>query len=256
METKMSLKYAIASLALLPLIGFAASAGATGVNLVTNGNFTTAVQTGSSSEVVNTSGATGEYVAGWTTTSTDTVLITPAIAAASVSNPASTGTYTNTYQSGLSLYTAGNSTLISPVGGNFVAVDADVFQGTLSQTITGLTVGHTYAVSFYQAGAQEYGNSGATGDQWFVSLGSQTDYAPQINVVANGFSGWSYVTEMFTATAATETLGFFANGVGAPPFALLDGVSLVDAPEPATWTVMIMGLLGVASARRWARTRR
>jgi hypothetical protein len=61
---------------------------------------------------------------------------------------------------------------------------------------------------------------------------------------------------MFTATATTETLGFFANGVGAPPFALLDGVSLVDAPEPATWTVMIMGLLGVASARRWARTRR
>ncbi len=89
-----------------------------------------------------------------------------------------------------------------------------------------------------------------------VTLGGQTDYSPQISIGQGAFSGWSYVTEYFTATATTESLGFFANGTGAPPFALLDGVSLVDAPEPATWTVMIMGLLGVASARRWARTRR
>jgi hypothetical protein len=117
-------------------------------------------------------------------------------------------------------------------------------------------VGHTYAVSFYQALAQQSGFTGATTSQWVVSLGGQTDYSTQMNDASQGFSGWSYVTDYFTATATTETLGFTANGTGAPPMALLDGVSLVDTPEPASWLVMLVGLVGLAGARRWAQTRR
>jgi hypothetical protein len=128
--------------------------------------------------------------------------------------------------------------------------------GTLSQTMWGLTVGHTYALSFYQAPAQQSGYTGTTTNQWVASLGGQTDYSAQLTNAQGGFTGWSYVADYFTPTSTTEVLGFTTNATGAPPMALLDGVSLVDAPEPATWTVMIMGLFGILGARRWSQSRR
>src|ERR1700683_3813281 len=42
----------------------------------------------------------------------------------------------------------------SPDGGNMVAADGDpLFSAAFSQTITGLTVGGSYSLSFYQAAA-------------------------------------------------------------------------------------------------------
>lgn len=40
---------------------------------------------------------------------------------------------------------------------------------------------------------------------------------------------------------------------GVPPFALLDGVTMTQnaVPEPATWTLMIIGLLAIVGARAW-----
>jgi hypothetical protein len=249
----MNIKHATAALAFLSLIGGGGSAWATGVNLITNGNFSTVTQGATS--LIETNGY-GAVVTGWTTTSTYSFLLNASNASSGFYNGNTTtgSLYTGTgtlYQTSLS-----SGIVASPAGGNFSAQDGNYNQGTLSQTVSGLTVGDTYAVQFYQAAAQQTGFVGSTTDQWVVTLGGQTDYSPQISIGQGAFSGWSYVTEYFTATATTESLGFFANGTGAPPFALLDGVSLVDAPEPATWTVMIMGLLGVASARRWARTRR
>lgn len=56
---------------------------------------------------------------------------------------------------------------VSPVGGNFLAGDSDIlYSETISQTITGLTAGAKYLLTFYQAGAQQSGYNGATYDQW------------------------------------------------------------------------------------------
>ncbi len=178
-----NVKSAIAGLAFMSIAAFGVSARATGVNLITNGNFSNVTQ-GTTSLVENN--AYGAAVQGWTTTSGYTFLLTASSSTGFYNgyiangSGGSSGLYTGSgtpYQ--ISLY---SGITASPVGGNFIAQDANYLQGTLSQTVSGLTVGDTYAVSFYQAAAQQSGFTGSTGEQWFVSLGGQTDYAPQINI--------------------------------------------------------------------------
>ena len=157
----------------------------------------------------------------------------------------------------------------SPDGGNFLAIDSDTSRtkavkgslgrGTLSQTITGLVVGDNYAVSFYQAAAQQQGFFLPTTDQFQVSLGSTTLFSSLMSLpgVAQGgsgstdFSGWELETLVFNATSTSELLSFFGIGtVGGPPFILLDGVSIADVPEPGTWAVVGAGLLGLLVVQR------
>jgi hypothetical protein len=143
----------------------------------------------------------------------------------------------------------------SPDGGNFIAADGAYEVAAISQTIVGLIPGSTATLTFYWAGAQQSGFNGPTTDQWEVSLGSQTQYTPVIDLVSNGFSGWSKVTMTFTATSTSEVLSFLAIGTpsGVPPFALLDGVSLSDIPEPASWVLMVSSLAGLVGYMRWRR---
>jgi len=156
----------------------------------------------------------------------------------------------------------------SPNGGNFLGSDPDYSPsgpdsttggagGAVYQTVSGLTAGDTYAVTFYQAGAQQHGFSGITTESWQVSLGAQTLDSPTLTNASEGFTGWSSDTLDFTATASSEVLSFLAEGTGGsgePPFALLDGVSLtqVSVPEPATWAMMLVGfgVLGTAIRSR------
>lgn len=100
----------------------------------------------------------------------------------------------------------------SPDGGNFVAIDGvQTYSTPLVQILTGLVVGSRYQVFFYQAAAQQSGFNGATTDQWQVSLGTPS---------------------------------------GMPPFALLDGVSVTQTPEPGTCMLLGLGLLGIPIARK------
>jgi hypothetical protein len=131
----------------------------------------------------------------------------------------------------------------SPAGGNFIAADGAYEVGAITQTVIGLVPGEAAVLTFYWAGAQQSGFTGATTDQWQVSLGSQTLFTPVVSLPSQGFSGW--VTELmtFTPTSNSEVLSFTAIGTpnGEPPFALLDGVSLT-VPEPASWAVMVSGI--------------
>jgi Protein of unknown function (DUF642)/PEP-CTERM motif len=142
----------------------------------------------------------------------------------------------------------------SPSGGNYVGADGAFEVGAISQTINGLTAGNSYVVSFWWGGAQQSGFTGATTEQWQVSLGGQTQSTVVLNNASHGFTGWQSQSFTYTATSSSELLSFLAVGTptGVPPFVLLDGVTLnaSSVPEPGTITLMLGGLLGGIGALR------
>ena len=96
------------------------------------------------------------------------------------------GTNGSAWNGGIGLYRVDNA----PVSGNVFADDGDpAYRSSLSQTITGLTAGHTYALNFYQAAAQQNGLSGNTTEQWQVTFGT-TQTSALMNNPSQGFVAW------------------------------------------------------------------
>jgi len=154
----------------------------------------------------------------------------------------------------------GNGFGASPDGGNFFASDPLYHPGVLSQSVNGLTIGASYTLTFYYALAQQVGFKGANYDNyWQVGFGKDKQTTTKLSIDDDGFSGWKKATMTFIASSLTESLSFLAMSgpEGAPPFLLLDGVSMeksVSVPEPSSWSIMFAGLVGIAFlARRRAR---
>jgi hypothetical protein len=141
-----------------------------------------------------------------------------------------------------------------PPGGNFIESDGSSgLAFPINQTISGLTVGQSYNVSFYQAAGQEFGDSGATTEQWQVSLGSDTQFSAVMNTPSEGVFPWEPQTLSYTASSTSEVLSFLAVGSGGvPPIVFLDGVDMeANVPEPSAGlllagvgTVIAIGRLG------------
>jgi len=151
----------------------------------------------------------------------------------------------------------------SPDGGNYVAVDGvSTYATPLTQTFTGsnkLIAGQRYAISFWQAAAQQSGFTGATTEQWQVSLGgSASQLSTLMNTPSHGDVGWNFQSLTFTA-GATQVLQFVAKGTpnGQPPFVLLDGVSITAVPEPGTLAMIGIALITLPMGRKlWKKMRR
>ena len=213
---------------------------AQGANLVVNGNFEALKVPGVSSEFGSRYPA--QQVTGWSNTGYSFVY-TPGTA----DTTGARGQYGT-----VSIWGPGNGssngfTATSPAGGNFIAADGGgAYRGALSQTISGLTPGASTSVSFLWAGAQQYGFTGATTEQFQVSLGSSTQLTPVLSNVSHGFTGWKMASLTFKPTSASEVLSFLAIGTpgGVPPFSLLDDVSVSSTPEPATLGLMFCTLAG------------
>jgi hypothetical protein len=204
----------------------------------------------------------GTNIVGWTNTSTYAYVVTASsLSGGTVTLPA-VSSATNAGTGSISMY---SFPMLSPDGGNFVIEDADfnipeadhgqlgsVYTGGVSQSISNLTVGQIYQVGFYEAAAQQNGFSGGTTSGWNVTFGGTTQSSQTLGIAQGGFSGWIYNTLNFVATAATQTLSFAATGSGAPPFVALDGVNVSAAavPEPSTWAVFGVALLGLGLAAR------
>jgi hypothetical protein len=138
--------------------------------------------------------------------------------------------------------------------GNFIESDGSPSLAyPINQTISGLTVGQSYSVSFVQAAGQEFGDSGTTTEQWQVSLGSNTQLSAVMNTPSQGVFPWESQTLTYTANSTSEVLSFLAvGGGGVPPIVFLDGVDMeANVPEPSAGlllagvgTVVAMGRLG------------
>ncbi len=154
-----------------------------------------------------------------------------------------------------------NFTPLSPTSGAFMVLDGDpTFNGAFEQDISGLTVGAKYKLSFWYANGELSNRTGFATEQLTGSFGGDAFSTPTFNNtqpvgVAGDFSGWSKATFTFTAHATDQVLSFLASGTPAanlPPVSFLDKVSLTDVPEPAVWTMMLVGFgsLGAAMRRR------
>jgi len=210
--------------------------------LITNGDFET-VTTASSTEF-GTRYAAGGVVKGWTTSGYNFLF---------KSGTADTTGAANEYGGQLKLWGPGDGsanglTASSPAGGNFIGADGAYLQAPLQQTITGLDINSVASITFYWAGAQQYGYDKATTEAWQVTLGNETHSTPVVSNLNHGFTGWQTTTLSFVVTSTTEVLSFLALGTpaGVPPFSLLDGVSISEVPEPTSLALMGTGL-GVAS---------
>ena len=151
----------------------------------------------------------------------------------------------------------------SPDGGNFLAMDGAYEQATVSQVLTGLTVGMDTKVYFYYAGAQQFNFTGPTTEAFTVSLTNTTTGVSESHSTAvlsdtdHGFTGWYYTELDFVPTSTTETLSFLAAGTpgGVPPFSLLDGISVVQVtPEPSSLALLGTGVLALGGLFRRRRS--
>jgi PEP-CTERM motif len=224
--------------------GLALGAGeVSAANLVLNGGFESSTNTQSthlSNPDTSVTGwtSTGSFVLYCTAAAGTTCDETSILGGAQLKGPA------NGYDNGLTS---------SPQGGAYMAFDATpYYHGAFTQTIAGLTVGDSYTLSFYMAGAQEAGAPGATTASITATLGNETFTTRTIDTPNAGFSPWNLYSTTFTYTGGGDILSFLATGGpnGSPPYALLDGVSLTAIPEPSTWLMILVGFAGLGLAAR------
>lgn len=131
-------------------------------------------------------------------------------------------------------------------GNNFVELDVKK-NSWISQSFA-TVIGQTYEVSFFyspRVGVTANSNeilASVSGDSLLVS-GSG---------VGNAGNLWAEYSFLFTADESSETLTFSAEGLSDSRGGSLDAVSVTAVPEPASWSIVLVGLAGLGLIRRRA----
>jgi len=113
--------------------------------------------------------------------------------------------------------------------------------GYFTESLTGLTIGQQYLLTFDYASRAGYGVDGLT-----VSADANTIFSG-----TPASTNFTQASAYFTANASTLTLTFAGSLFSAPPYPQqdynigVDTVSVSAVPEPSTWAMMILGFAGV-----------
>ena len=123
--------------------------------------------------------------------------------------------------------------------------------GTLGQTVTGLTAGQSYRVTFDVSRNPDGGVNPRTGI--FSANGQDFNFAYSDATSNRADMKWATVSYTFLATGATALISFASDASGGCCYGpALDNVRIDAVPEPASWALMLggFGLLGATIRRR------
>ena len=219
------------------------------INLVQNGGFVPSNLSAASAYV----GSGQVTIDNWNISKSYTFLISDGTTYATNINAANYGpdpvwNTPITAPSGGAVTFYGSAPVNSPTGSGWYLASDGAYgaDAIISQTVTGLTVGKEYKLSFYQASAQQKEFDGDSTDYFTVSFGSSTQNSATMSHASMApVSAWSQQIMSFTAGDSSQLLSFVAQGApaGQPPFALLSGVS-VEEVQAVPWETDTLPLVG------------
>ena len=121
---------------------------------------------------------------------------------------------------------------------------------SLTQTVTGLTPGQMYELSYYENGRANPNVSITTAETFMGGVSLVAAHTvPPVDAMGVTTDPFYYKTAQFTATAESMVLEFRARQLnGNDSFLVIDNVSISPVPEPSTLILSTAGLIGLLAA--------